>query len=348
MTQEEKAKGIFSPLRDVDISPKDKMDILHNLRNEMVSKKPRRKLNMGVFPGVGAAVAAVAIVVGGVGYLTQSHQWRPSHTVNVTSALNPTVSGKDILKLLPKGSQLIPSDVSGSLIQQVDLNNDGKHEYAALYQYPNQGAKLIGAIVVATNNNGTIKKLWQYNGKIGLVKPTSLTIKNVQNDGKKDIIFKAEEGAMANYYDVLTWENGGVKSIFQTSAYRMDIGRYGKTNANQIVTWTSDTGFLYNIQVNEWNSKDKQFETVPNSTASRYFKDTMIPYYQNVSKSNQGKQGAKGVAFGLAQAYLGAGEYQSALSEVSKGLKLNPNDYPPNSEFMTLKNQILQASKGGK
>lgn len=195
-----------------------------------------------------------------------------------------------MLKLLPKDTQLIPSNIDGSLIQRVDLDNDGRFEYTALYNYPYDGLRFVGAILVA-NDQGIIKKFWQYNGKISLVSPASLSIKDIQNDGKKEIIFKAQVGAMANYYDILALENGGVKSVFHTFAYRMDIGHYGRT------------------------------------------------------KSSQGKQGSapKGIAYGLAQAYFGAGEYQAALFEVNTGLNRNANDYPPNSDFVMLKNQIMKA-----
>lgn len=298
---------------------------------------------MGMFPGIMVTMLTASVFIGGIGYEAYASQAEPfsfKHrtTVNPTSAV---VLKPELLKFLPKGTQLIPSNTDGSMIQRVDLDNDGQYEYTALYKYPYDGVRFVGAIVFA-NDHGTIKKLWQYNGKISLVSPPGLTIKDIQNDGKKVIIFKAQAGAMANYYNILELENGGIKSIFHTFAYRMDIGHYGEKQSNQLVTWTLDTGFLYRIQVYGWNTKAKQFEPTANNTAPQYFKDTVIPYYKNIAKLNQGKHGLKGIAYGLSQAYFDVGEYQAALAEVNTGLKFSANDYPPNSDFLTLKHQIMK------
>ena len=300
---------------------------------------------MGIFPGVMMAMLSSTMVfVGGIGYEAHTSQGVPSHIKHMTT-VNPTsavVLKPELLKFLPKGTQLIPSNSDGSVIQQVDLDNDGEYEYTALYKYPHDDMHFVGAIVFV-NDHGTIKKIWQYNGKISLVSPSSLTIKDLQNDGNKEIIFKAHAGAMANYYDILAPENGGVKSVFHTFAYRMDLGHYGRTKSNQIITWTLDTGFLYHIEVYGWNPKAKQFERTANNAAPEYFKDTVIPYYKNVAKSSQGKQVPKMIDYGLAQAYFYAGEYQAALAEVNSGLKFSANDYPPNSDFLTLKHQTMKA-----
>ena len=82
MNMEEKAKEIFSPLRDVDLDSEDKFEILQNLRNEMSLKtpssgrlkKPSRRRARGFLPGVAAAVAAVAVVAGGVSFEMHQHQ----------------------------------------------------------------------------------------------------------------------------------------------------------------------------------------------------------------------------------------------------------------------------------
>lgn len=65
----------FSALNEVKLSAEDKNEILKNLREEMASYRPKRRRYMsGVVPGIAAAVAAVAIVAGGVGFEMHRNQ----------------------------------------------------------------------------------------------------------------------------------------------------------------------------------------------------------------------------------------------------------------------------------
>ncbi len=84
---------MFSPLREVDLSGEDKLDILQNLQNEMSLNKPRKRRSQGFLPGVAAAVAAVAVVAGGVSF--EMHRHHPitiPSSQNVTTASNQTQS----------------------------------------------------------------------------------------------------------------------------------------------------------------------------------------------------------------------------------------------------------------
>ncbi|GMA61045.1 hypothetical protein [Alicyclobacillus fastidiosus] len=237
------------------------------------------------------------------------------------------------------------------MIQRLDLGNDGNVEYASLYQYSYDGVKQSGAIIVGRNGN-KLKTLWQYKGpglgsEPGVVQPISLVVKDVLGNGTKDVVFTGQVGAGANCVEVISCQNGAAKTLFATTSTRVDIGHYGtsSSNYNQIVTWSLDTGVLYNFQVYGWNSKEQQFDPIANTSAANYFKNTVVPYYKNLTNSTQGKQDPKMVTYGLASAYFYAGEYSSALTEVNAGLKLSRNDYPPNSEFVNLKNQISQKAR---
>jgi hypothetical protein len=92
---EEKAKEMFYPLREVDLTVEDKLDILQALRSETSLDKPKRRRNAGYLPGVAAAIAAVAVVAGGVSF--EMHQHQPitlprgqSSQHNVTTGSNQT------------------------------------------------------------------------------------------------------------------------------------------------------------------------------------------------------------------------------------------------------------------
>ncbi|GEO25525.1 hypothetical protein AAC03nite_13100 [Alicyclobacillus acidoterrestris] len=257
-----------------------------------------------------------------------------------TSSRQTAVSASAILKLLPKGAQIIASDKKGDLVQSLDLSGDGQNDYAALYKYSNGNAtNLIGAIIV-DSNNGVLQKLWQYNGNIGLVAPASLDVKEVLHNNSDQVVFTAAIGAMANQVEVLSWANNKVEPIFQTQAARVDIGQYKNAGPDEISAWTLDTGYLYNVQMYGWNSKAEQYTAIQSSETPQYFKTVVLPYYQKLENGVQGKTAPKMIAYGLAEAYYNSGEYNLALTQINKGLEMSAKAYPPNTKFQSLKTQV--------
>lgn len=257
-----------------------------------------------------------------------------------TQSSHSTVSASAIRTLLPKGAHLIPFNKKGYLVLPVDMNGDGQKEYAALYKYSNTKAtNLIGAII-AGERDGKLHKLWQYCGNIGLVAPASLIVKDLLHNNRREVVFAGEVGAMANQVEVLAWSNNQVKPIFQTQAYRVDFGQYINGGTDEIASWLLDTGFLANVQMYGWNPSKDQFAPLSNTETPKYFSSVVVPYYTKLAESTAGKSAPKMIAYGLASAYFDIGQYQLALQQIDKGLKMSANAYPPNSRFVALKAQI--------
>jgi hypothetical protein len=216
------------------------------------------------------------------------------------------------------------------------MNNDDNNEYIALYKYQKQGIKVpFAGAMIFTTESSKVQKLWQYTD--GAVVTASIATKDLLNNGKQEVIFKGEIGAMANQNEILAYENGHIKTIFNSAAYRLDI--INDSGSDELATWAQDTGDLYNIQIYSWNKDSEQYQTVPNNNAPSYFTNTVIPYYNSLAKSKSGKSELRGIDYNLAEAYYDAGQDKQALGEITSGLKIN-GDYPSASQFQTLQKQI--------
>jgi len=245
----------------------------------------------------------------------------------------------EVRRIIPSGSIIIPEGANKALFLSVDMNRNGRLEYAVLYRYKHDGTLLAGAMIF-DYQKVHIQKLWQDNG---LVMPVSVWTVNLFNNGSEEVAFKGGVGAMANYYDILADNNGHVRSIFNSTAYRLDIGDFSGRGIKELATWTQDVGNSYSIHLYGWNSRRRHYQEVPNNRYPEYFKDTVIPYYNALRKTkNAWTRGIsqKGIDYELASAYYDAGQYQQSLSEIANGLKISNNDYPPDSEFLALKRQV--------
>ncbi|MHB1627352.1 MAG: hypothetical protein ACYCVB_03070 [Bacilli bacterium] len=252
-----------------------------------------------------------------------------------------TTLSAEVHKMIPSGSVIIPEGANKTPFLSVDMNHNDQFEYVALYKYKKHGIPLVGAMIF-NHRNGHVQKLWQYTGS-DVVMPARISVKDLLNNGKKEVIFQGEIGAMANYNEILADNNGHIRPIFNSAAYRLDIGDFNGRGINELATWTQNFGDLYNIRMYGWNKSRGQYQQVPNNKSPRYFKNTVIPYYNALAKTKYGKMMPKVNDYALAMAYYDAGQYKQALTEIAGGLKISNNDYPPDSEFLALKKQITRS-----
>lgn len=284
-----------------------------------------------------ASIATFALI----GFGTVAKAASPSNqtaTASSTFAMMPQVR-----KLIPSGAVITAEGKNKTSFVSMDLNFDGKTEYAVVYKYqPNKKLDPVplAGTMIFNIKNGKVQKLWAKNG---VVTPASMSVKDLLNNGKQEVIFKGVIGAMANSYEILQDSNGKIKLIFQTSAYRMNIGDYNKSGVDQLVTWTQTVGDIYNIQLYGWHKNTDRYTAISNNKAPNYFINTVIPYYNMLSKTKNGKEELKGIDYELANAYFDAGNYTQALTEINNGLKLTNQPYPPTSQFRSLKSQIERA-----
>lgn len=249
-----------------------------------------------------------------------------------------TTLSAEVRKMIPSGSIIVPEGANRTPFLSVDMNHNGQFEYVVLYKYKKHGIPHVGAMIF-NHQNGHIQKLWQYAGS-NVVMPASISVRDLLKNGKQEVIFKGTIGAMANYYEILANDNGHIRPIFNSAAYRLDIGDFNGRGTDELAAWIQNFGDLYNIQMYGWDKSRGQYQQVPNNKNARYFRNTVIPYYNALAKTKYGKMMPKVNDYALALAYYDAGQYKQSLIEIASGLKISNNDYPPDSKFLALKKQI--------
>ena len=197
-------------------------------------------------------------------------------------ASTSTTLSAEVHKMIPSGSVIIPEGANKTPFLSVDMNHNGQFEYVVLYKYKKHGIPLVGAMIF-NHQNGHVQKLWQYIGS-DVVMPARISVKDLLNNGKQEVIFQGEIGAMANYYEILADNKGHIRPIFNSAAYRLDIGDFNGRGMDELATWTQDVGNSYVIQMYGWNKSRGQYQKVPNNKNPKYFKNTVIPYYNALKK----------------------------------------------------------------
>ncbi|UOF90016.1 hypothetical protein LSG31_19450 [Fodinisporobacter ferrooxydans] len=135
-------------------------------------------------------------------------------------------------------------------------------------------------------------------------------------------------------------ENGKIESTFQTIANKFTIADLNGDKLLEIAAWIKETGPLFKYQIYHWDTSAQQFKIDSNDRYPRFFKQSVIPYYESLLQNGQPPY--RMVAYGLSYAYVYAGEYKQALPMIEKGLAMK-NQYPPDKELLQLKSMAQQA-----
>jgi len=255
-----------------------------------------------------------------VSYNTKENTFQLSNMPGPPLAQQPNVIVPG--DLLPPGSDFLET---GKTTKKVDLDGDGKDEYAALYR--NNNGK-YGVIVYRQESEGFLK-LWQKEEEFP---PSLLELADLNGGGSELVVGWNFGAAIGSHIEIYSFKDSSADLLFSGMYHSFEQGDFDGDGKNEFALWQRDYGDTYSIPVFKWNGK----MFAPVEYLPGYYKK-VVDYYQSLSPKASIN---RSVQYYLAEAYLRSGEFDLALKTAGEGINI-PQSHPSNSDFQRLKGLAL-------
>ncbi len=221
-----------------------------------------------------------------------------------------------VKKFLPSNAQIVtPSNTNGKTTEEdnillKDLDNDGENEIITAYKSSGQLEDQMNILVLKKVGENWVKALDE--AGVGFKLDLALT-EDIDEDGQNEVLLSRRVGGTDGELSIYKWNNNLLNKVSNEylSYSKLDIVDVAGKNIKTVATWTHDLGDTYVVDIWKWDGKKFILakDLYPN-----YFKQSVIPYYQQKIKDGYGGT----IYWYLADAQINAGDKNAALDSIKK------------------------------